>query len=215
MKELTNVKDFILGALILIILSLSLALINAEINIFPNWLLRSFVTGLFTIIGVALAANFAAKNALRVISINKSNEDEKLKELYLRNQKIIVEHGDELISFLDAHHRALNNVFDEKESNELSGNLRYLNAISYNIQVLLEEILSIDSYDLYDKHDYYFRKLRKTCRILKLNPFLSSTLKKDFKADYIENENMLHHNNISTGLEQIKIMVRQIRETSI
>ncbi|ANU13481.1 hypothetical protein B481_2013 [Planococcus halocryophilus Or1] len=215
MKEVTNAKDFIIGALILITFSLSLALINADINLFPNWLLRSFVTGLFTIIGVALGANFAAKNALKVISINKSNEDEKLKELHIRNQKIIIEHGDELISYLDDHNRALDALFDEKKASELPGNLHYLNAISYNIRVLLEELLSIDSVDLHDNHDYYFRKLRKTCKILKFNPFLSSALKKDFKADYIENENMLHHNNISIGLEQIKIMVRQIRAISI
>lgn len=215
MKEIRYAREIVIGVMLLIIFSLTLALINSGINIFPEWLPRTLVTGIFTIIGVTIGANFAAKNALKVISINKENDQEKLKELHRRNQKIIVEHGDELIVLLDDQNKVLEDVFDEKKFEEALTNLYYINTSSYYINVLLEELVNIDSYDLDGRHDYYFRKLKKTCKMLKVNPFLSSKLGRGFEVHYVNNENMFHHNSISIGLEQIRLMTKQIREINI
>ncbi len=215
MKEYVYVREVVIGALVLIVISLSLTLINNDTNLFSGWFVKSLVTGIFTIIGVAMAANFAAKNAINVIEINKQNEVKKLRDLHLRNQKIIVEHGDELISYLDDHNRVLQKLFDKKELINLSNNIYYLNAISFYIGVLLEEITKINSYDLDSIHDYHFRKLRKNCNILKSNPYLSTNLQEDLEGFYMKGEYIFHQNTVSVALSQIQLHVFNIRQAKI
>lgn len=91
----------IIGVLTLIIISLTIVLINSEIEIIAAWFPQSIFTGIFTLAGAFLGASYAGRYTLK--SVNEQIKFEKeirKEEEYKKSERSIRLINDELMTLL-------------------------------------------------------------------------------------------------------------------
>lgn len=76
-------KEVVIGALILIIVTLSLKLLSLEVNFIPSWLFQNLFLGIFTLAGAFFGASQAGKYTLKSVKkqIDYQRTENRLNEI--------------------------------------------------------------------------------------------------------------------------------------
>ncbi|ARK23294.1 hypothetical protein SporoP37_00370 [Sporosarcina sp. P37] len=149
MKVKTYISEVIVGALILIIISLCFSLVSVEKNLFPSWLFPTLVGGFFTLIGAFLGAKIAGDHAVKVMAMQiELQKKERIAEKNFEFRKRYAEVDIRLKTIIRRLEHILQGKFQIGHNN-IDGLITLVDSSSDDLKKIPIDLISEDKYTPY------------------------------------------------------------------